>query len=333
MDEKTWYSTDDIRGMISHFVQSENPYGMVDYGLGLRKTRLLCLAQIGVYLPDTLLDCTTKMRRVLLAAADSPTDSTAELQSRCSEPWNSCIGMSVSLQNFLGLNCIPHGDHTEEYEPNGWLFDNPDTHHISASNLRDILPNSFRYYPWWVRPRSDSHPAYVFGDRAAYDNWTRFCSNPLLQDLAQIAYDSDDGSGHLDPTALSILADALEDLDCTDEELILHLRGRRRVKTEAVVSVFRESVTRDRDGPWSICNTMIGSMIPLLVDRGLTLGKAKAIAEQKFEIPSNAWIDKSWTSTTMHNHIFEATGSTLATLDVRHHIKGCWALDSILGRH
>jgi hypothetical protein len=32
-------------------------------------------------------------------------------------------------------------------------------------------------------------------------------------------------SGHLDPARLAVLADALEDADCTDEAILAHLRS------------------------------------------------------------------------------------------------------------
>jgi hypothetical protein len=45
-------------------------------------------------------------------------------------------------------------------------------------------------------------------------------------DIAQAAYDQRIlPAGHLDPARLGVLADALEEAGCTDEEMLGHLRG------------------------------------------------------------------------------------------------------------
>jgi hypothetical protein len=49
---------------------------------------------------------------------------------------------------------------------------------------------------------------------------------PQVIALAQAGYEHRDlPSGHLDPTRLAILADALEDAGCTDQTILNHLRG------------------------------------------------------------------------------------------------------------
>jgi hypothetical protein len=49
---------------------------------------------------------------------------------------------------------------------------------------------------------------------------------PTVASLAQTAYEvRPDPSGHLDPTRLAVLADALEDAGCTEAAILDHLRG------------------------------------------------------------------------------------------------------------
>ena len=72
-----------------------------------------------------------------------------------------------------------------------------------AALLRDILGN-----PW--RP--------VTVDRC----WL----TPTVLSLAQDAYDQrDEASDHLDPVRLAILADALEEVGCTETDILAHLRS------------------------------------------------------------------------------------------------------------
>jgi hypothetical protein len=52
------------------------------------------------------------------------------------------------------------------------------------------------------------------------------CGAGTLRPLAQAAYDEHHlPYGHLDPTRLAVLADALEEAGCTDADLLGHLRG------------------------------------------------------------------------------------------------------------
>jgi hypothetical protein len=51
---------------------------------------------------------------------------------------------------------------------------------------------------------------------------------PQAVSLAQAAYDDRRGDGTLDPFLLSLTADALEEAGCDSEDLLQHLRGKRR---------------------------------------------------------------------------------------------------------
>jgi hypothetical protein len=72
-----------------------------------------------------------------------------------------------------------------------------------AEVLRDLFGNPFR--PVTVSPA---------------------CVTPQVAALAQAAYEHRDlPSGHLDPSRLAVLADALEDAGCDQADLLGHLRG------------------------------------------------------------------------------------------------------------
>jgi hypothetical protein len=54
----------------------------------------------------------------------------------------------------------------------------------------------------------------------------RTWNGATVRRLAELAYaERQLPSGHLDPTRLAVLADALEDAGCTDAELLWHLRS------------------------------------------------------------------------------------------------------------
>lgn len=51
---------------------------------------------------------------------------------------------------------------------------------------------------------------------------------PTMLSLAEAAYEHRNDRGHLDPSRLAVLADALEEAGCDNEEVLHHLRGRER---------------------------------------------------------------------------------------------------------
>jgi hypothetical protein len=79
----------------------------------------------------------------------------------------------------------------------------PDVEPAQCSILRDIFGNPFHSVSF--------NPAW---------------RTPTVQALATAAYEERSlPSGHLDPDRLAVLADALEDCGCTDEQVLTHLRG------------------------------------------------------------------------------------------------------------
>jgi hypothetical protein len=79
--------------------------------------------------------------------------------------------------------------------------------HAAAHLLSDVFGNPFR-----PAPSVD----------AAWLAW----QDGTVAQLARAAYeDRRLPEGQLDPARLALLADALEDADCTDAELLGHLRG------------------------------------------------------------------------------------------------------------
>ncbi len=92
-----------------------------------------------------------------------------------------------------------------------------------AALLRDIFGNPWRPSP--CKCRSDFAPHDYVG--CPVGQWT----TPTVTVLARAAYEervNETGrveTAHLDPDRLLVLADALEEAGCTNEELLRHLRG------------------------------------------------------------------------------------------------------------
>jgi hypothetical protein len=347
MDEKTWYWTDDIKGMIEHLLNAGGLAGCREFGFGLRKRRLLCLSQIytgGCATASETLGRSPPwwedMKKLLLEAADSPTDSEEEFRSRCrSFQRSKPLSFAPVAEGFILPGRLASGN---VLQPSGWLFHDPSTSAVSASNLRDLLPNFYRPGDWWIIPGSNFSlngltDREVYGDIDAYNKWTKFCSNPLLQDLAQIAYDSGDTKGQLDPAALSVLADALEDFNCNNQEVVRHLRGRRKVKTAATVILSNKSrsshiLERSPDFGWNLHVTRAGSMVPSQAGIGFSFDDAVRVAEKILDVPANSWVEKHVAASDITGRAYEAQGAVLVEFAVSHHVRGCWALDSVLGK-
>jgi hypothetical protein len=81
----------------------------------------------------------------------------------------------------------------------------PERRTLFAALLRDVFPRPSR--------------------RAAIDPaWLRW-GGGTVAGLARAAYEEPLAHGRLDPVRLAVLADALEEADCSDAELLSHLRG------------------------------------------------------------------------------------------------------------
>jgi hypothetical protein len=170
-------------------------------------------------------------------AAEAPTFGFELEESRF--PYNHPYKAGV-VPRLIEMGILPES----ALEGGPWLVDTAVRRHLmDAANLAEFCANaspgdyalpSPGIWTWMPYLQKVDWPGpwlchCVFGNPfrpATVDPVWQLWNEGCVVQLAQTAYeDRELPSGHLDPTRLAILADALEDAGCSDPDLISHLRG------------------------------------------------------------------------------------------------------------
>jgi hypothetical protein len=112
----------------------------------------------------------------------------------------------AALPDWTGQDIVYSNPEERPSEP-AWLAALAAEQRAQAALLREVLGNPFRPYPAIERSLLDWHGG-------------------LVVQLALAAYEQRQlPSGTLEPDRLAVLADALEDAGCGDEQILVHLRS------------------------------------------------------------------------------------------------------------
>ncbi len=135
---------------------------------------------------------------------------------------NERIGLACCLEDASEAARQTSREHTLLY------FDQADARRVQANLLREIIGNPFRPgLSWCDVPSQGRRLCYYERIPAmAEDRWDyrpHEWLTPTVVSIAQHAYDSRDFAG------LPILADALEEAGCDNEDVLRHLRGWEKV--------------------------------------------------------------------------------------------------------
>lgn len=221
--------------------------------------------------------------------------------------------------------------------------------------LRDIVGNPFRTPPFgWktVRAASDMSAA-ALESGASEENvwWGEHCPwlTPTVVSLAEAAYRERPGrkceacsgygaswgsegqcaichgtgridDGSLDPDRLAVLADALSDAGCTDEDILGHLRGQERV-------VGRYEVVEAKDNG-AVVGHQVRWSIPDEQGRYRWVGHYYAGAEDD---PSPRWCQHAAERDAAQRNANSPAVAAWRPLRGPH-VRGCWVMDLILGK-
>lgn len=173
---------------------------------------------------------------------------------------------------------------------------------IQAAILRDIFGNPFRPYC----------PAEMKYERALkeYRVFDLDCLTQNVVSLAQAAYDERLPNGTLDPARLLLLADALEEAGCTDEALLMHCRGKERC--------FQGVRTGEP------CSSSIDGGLVCAFCHGTGWQRPRTVEEVMEARKHVGGCCNRHADNMACDCLEEAKRGVL-------HVRGCWALDLILG--
>lgn len=233
MTESEWLASDDPAVMLV-WAQSE-PKQFGAWVVGRRKLRLFTCACVRGRI--------SRVRAVddrTIRAVDDRTIRAVETGERYAD------GAATSKERGLAFNAadnLYHPQRTWAYaclraDPEEGAFEIVNMMHdfegeipaAQAAVLRDLVGNPFRPVRW-----SSCGHCHGTGWRTKIDHDNpggsvsrpcRKCGpNPTVLSLATAAYEYRNPDGTLDPVRLLVLSDAMEEAGCTDESILMHLRG------------------------------------------------------------------------------------------------------------
>ncbi len=217
--------------------------------------------------------CTRQVRRHGEASLEAVTLAERAADGECVLPqseWN--VHHRQAIQAAEGMIRWVRGQHVAERCPDDATM---------TALLRDIIGNPLRPHiplehlqgsPWWLDPQVLTLAQVAYEERPGQKcekcrGKGRFfrVANPSIKEPCSHCHSTgriDDGS--LDPFRLKLVADALEDVGCDEEELLRHLRGEefREADGPGVPVGSNTSVWRTLRGPhvrgcW-VLDTLLG---------------------------------------------------------------------------